>query len=749
MIFPNSDGNAPAASSADARARAPNCPPALPPGQAHCRELLNAALEKVAQLEERIEQQQRREQEWREGELRTTAILATAMDAVMTVDSRQRVVIFNAAAEAMFGCPASEAIGSTIERFLPERFRQPHREHVRKFLAGGATLRAMGRLQLLFGLRMNGEEFPIEASISKVETKDGLLATVVVRDITARRTAEAALENSEQRLRLAQQIGRIGAFDWNLTDNQIQWSAEIAGLYGLPARAFESPPGTWQELIHPDDRDAFEQLIGRALSSGTFDGEWRVRWPDGSLHWLAGRAVVYKDEAGRAQRMLGVNIDITERKESEERIRRVAQHDALTGLPNRALLYEFAEHLLPAMRRTHRVAAFLFIDLDRFKPINDTYGHDIGDAVLKEVARRLMACLRAEDMVGRIGGDEFVAVLANIHSEDDAAVIAFHVLDRLERPYFADGIELRLSPSIGISLFPQDGNTVDELIKHADIAMYNAKQNGRGNFQFFQAELNARSEEALRIESRLHKALELNEFELYLQPVINLVSGKIVAAEALIRWPTMGFPPDRFIPVAEMAGFMPPLGNWILKEACRLRRQWRDEGLPAFPVAINVSSTQFRQSSFLPALLQIVDQAGLQAGDLKLEVTESVLINNLEDAANLLRDIRRMGINVALDDFGTGYSSLSYLTQLPVDSVKLDQSFVRNLDQDHGSAVIVESVLNLAQSLHLDVVAEGIESPAALAFLNKHHCQHGQGFLFSRPLPARDFERWCRHHQAA
>ena len=299
------------------------------------------------------------------------------------------------------------------------------------------------------------------------------------------------LHDSEQNLRLCQQIGRIGTFEWNIAIGEVQWSAEIAALYGFPANAFTSSYDTWRASIHPDDRAALELRVAEGLGSGNFEAEWRVIWPDGTTHWLAGRAVVYRDESGRPQRMLGVNIDITERKAEQEVMLRAALLDPLTGLPNRALLYEYANRLLPAMRRGHSYAAFLFVDLDRFKPINDTYGHEMGDFVLKEVAHRMTDSLRSEDIVGRLGGDEFVAVLPHLHGEEDAATIAGHVLELLSKPYLSNGIELQVSPSIGISLFPRDSGAVEELIRQADVAMYAAKQSGRNNYRFFRPDLNA------------------------------------------------------------------------------------------------------------------------------------------------------------------------------------------------------------------------------------------------------------------
>lgn len=324
-----------------------------------------------------------------------------------------------------------------------------------------------------------------EALLARIEA----LELEMFQRAQERHAINLRLLDNEQKLRVSQQIGHTGTFEWNIATGEMQWSAEIAVLYGFPPKAFKSPYDTWRESIHTEDRAALEQRVAEALSSGDFEAEWRVIWPDGAMHWLAGRAVVYQDESGRPQRMLGVNIDITERKAAEEAIRRVALHDPLTGLPNRVLLYEYADHLLPAIRRGHSHAAIFFVDLDRFKPINDTYGHEVGDFVLKEVAQRMTASLRSEDMVGRLGGDEFVAILAHIHGEDDAASIASHFLDILGKPYLTDGVALQVSPSIGISIFPRDGDAMDELIKQADVAMYAAKQSGHNNFRFFRNDL--------------------------------------------------------------------------------------------------------------------------------------------------------------------------------------------------------------------------------------------------------------------
>lgn len=437
--------------------------------------------------------------------------------------------------------------------------------------------------------------------------------------------------------------------------------------------------------------------------------------------------------------LVSFNTDVTERKAAEK----IAQHDPLTGLPNRALLYEYAEHLMSAASREGRQMAFLFFDLDRFKPINDTYGHPAGDAVLKEVARRLHPCLRGGDLVTRIGGDEFVAVLSNIGGADDAAAVARHALDRLRQPYVVDNQELTVTPSIGISLYPQDGQDTEELIRNADAAMYHAKENGKNDFQFFRAAFNDTTREALRIESRLRQGLASGEFVLFYQPVVDTATALVVGAEALLRWPAMHSEPAVFIPVAEKAGMMNALGEWVLREACRQQREWVDNGGPTVPIAVNVSPLQFRQKDFLDSVDDALKSSGVAPASLSIEVTEGTLMHDANAARQVLLGLQAMGVKIALDDFGTGYSSLAYLSRLPIDIVKLDQSFVQEIGSNHASAAIVKGVIALGRLLGLDVVAEGVESTAVLSFLRAHHCPRSQGFHFSPPMPAKQFEQWC------
>lgn len=464
-------------------------------------------------------------------------------------------------------------------------------------------------------------------------------------------------------------------------------------------------------------------------------------YPDGRTFWLEMNAFPYGDGLAVFYR------DVTEAKLAEQRVLTAAQHDPLTGLPNRALVFEYARHLLAAAQRSHAHGAFLFIDLDRFKPINDLYGHEIGDRLLQEVAKRLLRCVRQEDLVGRLGGDEFIVVLHQVGSVHSAATVAQHILDALSHPFEIDTLDLAISACIGISEFPQHGADVDALIHAADLAMYQVKYDNRGNYLAYTPELDHRADASSAIEARLKRALQREGLVLHYQPVIDMKSGRVASVEALLRLDGddgQMIGPDQFIPIAEAAGLIGQLGEWVAVEACRQHIAWRKEGLPAFSIALNVSPLQFRQRGFAQQLQAIVRNAGLDPDCIQIEVTESTVMGNVDDAINTLKGIRSSGIQIALDDFGTGYSSLSHLSNLPLDKLKVDQSFVRRLEHDNASKAITMAIIALGKTLNLEIVGEGIESEQALEYLEEQGCNLAQGYFISRPLSAADFAGWYR-----
>jgi diguanylate cyclase (GGDEF)-like protein len=435
----------------------------------------------------------------------------------------------------------------------------------------------------------------------------------------------------------------------------------------------------------------------------------------------------------------GFISDITERKQAEQRLAHLAQFDPLTGLPNRTLLHDRLSQTVAQAQRQGRQAAMLFVDLDRFKLINDTLGHHVGDLLIAEVARRLLRCVRAGDTVGRISGDEFGVVLADLAHADDAALVAQKVLEALAAPYHLAGSEAFTSASIGIAVCPGDGTHAEDLLRNADMAMYRAKESTRNAYCFFTPEMNQRASARMQLNNDLRHAIERREFVLHYQPKVDLVSGRMQGMEALLRWnhPARGLvPPMEFVPALEDSGLILPVGEWVLEEACAQIGRWQAAGLAPVPVAINLSAKQFRRRDLDDVVARALAAAGVAPELLELEITESSLMDDPEQAVRLLGSLRRQGVRISVDDFGTGYSSLSYLTRLPLSALKIDRSFVRDAMTNPEAASIVRAIIDMAHNLRFTVIAEGVETEQQVAFLRQHACDQAQGFLYGRPAGA-------------
>ena len=421
-----------------------------------------------------------------------------------------------------------------------------------------------------------------------------------------------------------------------------------------------------------------------------------------------------------------------------------AEHDFLTGLPNRMLFNDRLSQAITLAPRHNKKVGVLFLDLDGFKHINDSLGHPIGDKLLQSIAKCLVNCVRSSDTVSRQGGDEFVVLLSEMEQSEDAAISALRMLQAVAEPHSIDHHDLHVTTSIGVSVYPDDGKDAETLIKNADTAMYQAKENGRQSYQFFKPAMNVRAVERQSIEENLRRALERQEFLLHYQPKINLRTGEITGAEALIRWthPTRGpVSPAQFIPIAEDCGLILPIGQWVLREACKQARAWVDAGLPLATMAVNISSMEFRDDGFLESVFTTLKETGLDPKSLELELTESVLMKRAESAASVLKTLRASGVQIAVDDFGTGYSSLSYLRKFPIDALKIDQSFVRQITTARDDTTIVTAVISMGRSLNLRVVAEGVETQEELEFLREHQCDEAQGYYFSRPVLPQHFAK--------
>ncbi len=489
------------------------------------------------------------------------------------------------------------------------------------------------------------------------------------------------------------------------------------------------------KLVHPDTPESLQEHIAQR---GGWSGELEVTRKSGDNIPVSIRATRVDDQqTGQPTNYIWILADITERRQAEARMRHIAQHDALTGLPNRLALLMRLAQLLPDARRHQWSMAVMFIDLDRFKIINDTLGHQVGDEMLREVAIRLSSVVRETDYVARLGGDEFVVILPAIAMPADAAIVANKIIAALSLPIQAEGHELHTSPSIGISIFPDDGADGDAILKNADTAMYHAKAAGRNNFQFFAAEMNRVTTERLDIERKLRHAIARNELTLFFQPQFAAGSGQPTGVEALLRWlhPTDGMiAPDRFIPVAEETGIIVEIGEWVLLNACRQMVHWIDAGLQPLRVAVNVSARQLRRRDFCETVAGVLAESGLPPELLELEITESAVMENPQEAIGILQSLGRMGVTLAIDDFGTGYSSLAYLKLFPIDHLKIDRSFVADIEHDLNDRAIAFGTIALAHSLGLKVIAEGVETEDQLDLLRSNSCDEVQGYLFAKPL---------------
>ena len=572
----------------------------------------------------------------------------------------------------------------------------------------------------------------------------------VAADITMRKRTERQMARAKERLDLALSGSRLALWDWDLAHDKVYFNESWAALLGGEPRELMCSASEVAAWNHPEDRDVFAAALGNAMKgvSEGFDCEYRVVNAEGTWTWIHSRGeVTQRDESGRALRMTGTSTDVTKRKIAEERAEWLATRDGLTGLPNRVLLHDRLEQAVFNAARNRSGFAFMFIDLDRFKTINDSLGHQAGDELLKGVASRLIACVRANDTVARLGGDEFAVILEDLRDDHDegAQQVAEKMISAMASPMIVDNQPLNTSCSIGISLYPADGRDGASLMKNADVAMYYAKEKGRNNYQFFSAGMNARAQERLSMENFLRLALKRGELVLHYQPRMRIAGAELVAVEALIRWqhPRRGLlDPSEFIDIAEDSGLIVPIGEWALAEACAQLKAWQRRVKPELRVAVNISMGQVRHGDRLyEAVERAVKRSGIDPASLELELTESHLMQDIPENASLLTRLGELGVGISIDDFGTGYSSLSYLKKLPVDSIKIDSSFVRDIEDDPNDEAIIRAILAMAHSLRLSVVAEGVETPAQLEALSALGCDEFQGFLESPALSAADFEK--------
>ena len=587
--------------------------------------------------------------------------------------------------------------------------------------------------------------------------------------LRSRDTADK-LRSSQAKLDNAQRIARLGHWEWTIETDEFFWSKEFARILKFPDDQFEGHLDTLLEAIDSTQRGSVKTVALQAVAEAReFSVEFTIAEENDDLGVRSIRleAEPNINDAGVCTHMLGTMQDITERKNAQKQIHDLAYYDLVTGLPNRAQLNEKLNYALKLAERTQTKFGLLFLDLDHFKQVNDTLGHDAGDDLLRQVSDRLSHVLRDSDMfvrasatvdnanskhlVARLGGDEFVVLLGQINQAEDAARVAERIANSIGEPYNIGDIEVAVTTTIGISVYPADGRDSETLMKHADVAMYHAKEQGRNGYQFYSKGIHEKALARFAMERELKQAIENEQLQIVYQPKIDLVSGATSGVEALVRWnhPEKGpVSPADFIPLAEETGLILPLGQWVLTESCKQMQRWIEKGIGPFSVAVNCSPVQFTRGNMIRDIDSAIEQSGLDPRHLEVELTESLFLHNIEKGIQILKSMKELGIKIAVDDFGTGFSSLSYLKRLPVDKLKIDQSFVKELDTDKGDAAIVSAIITLSHNLNLSVVAEGVENVAQLNVLQEQRCNEVQGYFISYPLTPDEFENWITEKEA-
>lgn len=728
----------------------------------------------------------------RESEEKFRSFTETASDAIVTADSDGKIIYVNAGTSLLFGYTGDELIGRDYSVLIPERFRDPSPEIFLQNIDSKLSSQRGKSIEMI-ALRNDQSEIPVELSVTRWKNERGSYFSAIIRDITERKKTEQSLNQKNAFVQLLYVVSVAANESTNLEDalqtclneicSHMNWSVGHVFFKSEDLEKILYPSEIWY-FDHPIDFVSFkiesektclktgEGLPGMVLEraepicsplSSQDHRHLRIRLAE-SAGIQSGFAIplfvkdevvavleffskkIMEPDASTLEVMAHIGTQlgrVIERKKAQEKLDYMATHDPLSHLPNRTLFSNRLEQAIAIAKRNNSMAVVFFVDLDQFKRINDTLGHTLGDIALQEVAKRLHKCVRTGDTVARWGGDEFTLLFENITKLDVLPRISHKILEMISQPILIEGKEIHLSTSIGITVSPLDGDNAELLLKNADIAMYRAKEKGRNTFQFYSREMSADSSEKLELENQLRHAIDRQEFILYYQPFIDLKSDKIVGAEALVRWnhPTLGMvSPAKFIPLAEETGLIIPIGEWVLKTACAQNKAWQELGLPPIRMAINLSGRQFQRIGIVETVKRHLKETGLSPKYLELELTETILMQKTDEMIATLGQLHEMGIQISLDDFGTGYSSLSYIKKFPIDTLKIDQSFVRDITVNKDDAALSNAIIAMGHSLNLKVIAEAVETVEQLEFFRSHGCNEIQGYLISPPVPPEVFK---------
>ncbi len=719
-------------------------------------------------------------------ENRLQSIMTTAAEGLIIIDKKGCINDVNPATEALFGYTREEMLGKNVSMLMPAPHDSRHDSYIERYLETVATGTAnvIGKGRGKTGIRKDGKMVPVALSVSQFKVRDQLFVTGFIRDISEEKVAQQALakvkedleervaKRTEQlsllnaalrlkvgelnvlaeRLRLFEQVFTQSNEAIVITDDK-ECIIDVNAAY-IDATGFsrDSLLGSTPRIGQSEsqDKDFYKIMWDTIRTKGSWKGEIWDRRKTGEVFPKLLSISAVTDFVGKVTHYVGIFSDISKLKATEEKLKNMAYYDPLTGLPNRELCRVLLQREIDQVIRNKTLLAVMYLDLDRFKYVNDTYGHSIGDLLLKKVADRLKGCVRKEDTVARLGGDEFVVILRQLDKPGSAARMAQKIIKRITHPIRIQEKELFVGASVGISMCPQDGCDMETLMKNADMAMYRVKENGRSHYHFFEPEMDQMFARRVALDEALRHALARDEFLLYYQPKVSVDTGLICGAEALIRWEREGMgivSPDAFIPIAEETGLIEPIGEWVLRTASHQCRIWKEQYPHPFRMSVNLSMRQFLHHDLIGIILGILDETKLNPALLDLEITESVVASDMNRTIQIQNDIRSLGISISIDDFGTGYSSLSYLKKFPIQNLKVDRSFVSDITTDQDDASIVQAIIALGHTLGLKVVAEGVETREQLDFLKGLDCNEYQGYYFHAPMPAEDFSRLLAEHR--